>query len=52
MVFEKQAIFMGKNTEGKYVIHFPGESYIYDVCLMEKELFNKGSIVSSKPVIQ
>lgn len=21
---EKNAIFMGKNTEGKYVLHFPG----------------------------
>ena len=28
------AIFMGKNTEGKYVLHMPGESYIYDIAIM------------------
>lgn len=31
-------IFMGKNTEGKYILHFNGESYSNDLCLMEAEL--------------
>ncbi len=30
----KEAVFMGKNIEGKYILHFPGESYIYDICIL------------------
>ena len=29
---------MGKNVEGKFILHFPGQSYIYDICILEKEL--------------
>lgn len=29
---------MGKSTEGKYILHFSGESYFNDICLMDTEL--------------
>lgn len=34
----KTAVFMGKNTEGKYILHFVGELYTNDVCLIESDL--------------
>ena len=32
---DKTVMYMGKNTEGKSVLHMPGESYIYDMAIME-----------------
>jgi hypothetical protein len=43
---------MGKNTEGKYVLHTPGESYIYDFAVFEEELYKKGSILGGKNLIE
>lgn len=38
---EQSMIFLGKNVEGKYILHILGESYIYDICVMESELMKK-----------
>jgi hypothetical protein len=35
-------IFLGKNVEGKYILHTPGDSYIYDICVLEFDLMKKG----------
>ncbi len=32
---------MGKSTEGKYILHFIGESYSNDICLMDFEMVKK-----------
>ncbi len=37
-------IFLGKNVEGKYILHQPGESYIYDICLMQSDLLKKAKL--------
>ena len=39
---------MGRNNK-KYVIHFKGQSYIYDICI-EKEEFIQRSSLSRKAV--
>lgn len=44
-------VVMGKNVEGKYILHIPGESYIYDICVLENQLFKKGSLVCSDSVV-
>ena len=41
-------VFLGKNVEGKYILHVPGEPYIFDICVLESELCKKGKLVSSK----
>lgn len=41
---EQSMIFLGKNVEGKYILHQPGESYIYDICLMESDLLKKAKL--------
>ena len=38
---------MGKNIEGKYILHFPGESYIYDICILENELHKHGELINN-----
>ena len=38
---EESAIFMGKTTEGKYVLHLEGKSYTNDICLIESELLKQ-----------
>ncbi len=38
---------MGKSTEGKYILHFIGESYTNDICLVEVEM-QKYCKISSK----
>lgn len=38
-------VIMGKNIEGKYILHVPGQSYIYDICVLENELFTKGKLL-------
>lgn len=40
-------IFLGKNVEGKYILHIPGEPYIYDICVLEIELIKKGKLINS-----
>ena len=37
----KKAIFLGKNIEGKFMLHFDGEPYSNDICLLEHELVKK-----------
>ena len=27
-------VFLGKNVEGKYILHVPGEPYIFDICVL------------------
>jgi hypothetical protein len=49
---QKNYIFMGKNTEGKYVLHSPNEPYIYDIAVLEQDLYKKGSIVSANNTIE
>jgi hypothetical protein len=31
---EKPVVFLGKSTEGKYILHFNGQSYNKDLCLL------------------
>lgn len=38
---EHEVVFMGKSTEGKYILHFIGESYSNDICLMDFEMMKK-----------
>lgn len=38
---EHKVVFMGKSTEGKYILHFIGESYSNDICLMDSEMIKK-----------
>lgn len=33
---EKEVVFFNKTVEGKYIVHFIGESYINDLCLSDK----------------
>lgn len=44
---ELNMIFMGKNVEGKYILHIPGEPYIYDICVLENELLKKGKLLQN-----
>jgi len=37
---------MGKSIEGKYILHFSGESYNNDICLMEPELLKNCRLAS------
>lgn len=37
---------MGKNVEGKYILHFQYESYTNDMCLLESQLLKKCKLTS------
>ena len=42
---------MNRNLEGKYIIHFIGESYSNDLCLSEKHFLKNCKLKESKPII-
>lgn len=33
---DTKMVFIGKNIEGKFILHEPGESYLDDICIVEK----------------
>ena len=43
---------MGKSTEGKYILHFSGESYTHDLCLLESQLLKKCKLNSEVASIE
>lgn len=45
---EKNMLFMGKDSEGKIILHMPGESYIYDISLIEATMNKKCVLARSK----
>ena len=43
---------MGKNAEGKYILHFNQESYTNDLCLLESQLLKKCKLTSELESIE